>query len=76
MSDKKAELQARTRFFFSQDQDSHWYMVPDCLRKDWEAMTANDLDEDAADSFDAKFGDYRLSGGIGRITFENPKEEA
>jgi hypothetical protein len=31
------------RFFFAQDQDSHWYLIPEAKRAVWEKMTVNDL---------------------------------
>lgn len=57
-------------YFFSQDGDSHWYMVPERLRARWQEFTSNDLeDEDEIQLFMDEFGEYAVGGGISGITF-------
>jgi len=64
------------RFFFDQDCSSHWYMVPDKLREEWNRLNTivsnNEEDYESIEEFDSKFGQYSLGGGITHITFENP----
>ena len=62
------------RFFFDQDQDCHWYMIPADLKSKWLEMTVNDLHDDKIDEFEHTFAQYRTGGGISHITFENPTE--
>ena len=63
------------RFFFAQDQDSHWYLIPEAKRAVWEKMTVNDLDDDnEIAKFERTFGKYRTGGGINRYSFTDPKE--
>lgn len=63
------------RFFFDQDCDSHWYMVPVSMRSVWEEMTVNDpVDDESIDAFLDTFEIYRLDGGISHITFAAPEE--
>lgn len=60
------------RYFFSQDGDSHWYMIPVELADEW--VQINDV-EDAWELPEwQKFEDCRLSGGPHGITFQNPIE--
>lgn len=68
------------RYYFTQDPSSHWYLLPVKFREEFEALSeiaCNDDEAgyDAGDIIDTKFGEYRTGGGIGHITFENPKEE-
>ena len=61
-------------YFFSQDQDSHWYMIPADKRKRWNEV--NNLDSDSPDTWKAfeEFEQYRTGGGIGHIEFmSDPK---
>jgi len=63
------------RFFFDQDQDAHWYMIPEGLRETWQSMTANDTeDEVEIDRFNVLFGHYRTGGGISDISFCDPRK--
>ncbi len=59
------------RFFFSQDGDSHWYMIPVSLKERWNKYSNEDSDE-AEDIINSEFGQFRTGGGISNITFENP----
>lgn len=57
-------------YFFGQDQDSHWYMIPSELREEWCKYTINDLEDyDEIDEFISKFSQYMTGGGIGDIEF-------
>lgn len=57
-------------YFFDQDQDCHWYMIPSSLRAEWQTMTANDTDDqDELDKFDVLFAHHRTGGGISNIDF-------
>ena len=74
------------RFFFDQDESSHWYMIPERLRglwNEWEALPdAWDLVEGERetlrgkqDEFERTFEPHRLGGGITHFTFTDPQEE-
>lgn len=70
------EMESSGRFYFGGDGDGHWYMYPAELREKWSEMTINDLEnDDEIEEFESIFGDYRLSGGIEQISFENPRQE-
>lgn len=58
-----------TRYFFSQDESSHWYMIPEDKRELWEEL--NNM-EDGWDDERWCFDEYRTGGGIEQISFENP----
>jgi hypothetical protein len=56
------------KYFFSQDQDCHWYMIPVEKRKRWQELM-NGSGDDNDDAINTEFGDYRTGGGIGNIEF-------
>ena len=65
------------KWFFGQDESSHWYMIPFELRDKWQEMTLNDFDDDDyedIEEFERLFGEYMLGGGIESYVFENPTE--
>lgn len=64
------------RYFFDQDDSSHWYMVPENLREKWQELTENDIDPtdyERQEEFGVLFDRYRLDGGITDIHFADPK---
>lgn len=74
------------RYFFDQDESSHWYMIPVRLREEWKRWEylceryyseceMMDSEVNEMEVLDSIFDKCRLSGGINYITFENPKEE-
>lgn len=62
-------------FFFSQDESSHWYMIPTSLKSRWKELNSRGEDDDEAnDLIESEFGQYRTGGGIENISFENPQK--
>ena len=61
------------KYFLSQDDDSHWYLIPVELRAEFAAAREKGGDDDW-EKFIDKFDQYRLSGGPGSYTFEKPEE--
>jgi len=59
------------KFFFSQDDSCHWYMIPVERREEW--SKASDLNLDTDEGYDewqnGNWEDYRTGGGIGDIEF-------
>ncbi len=57
--------------FFSQDNDSHWYMIPVEKRTRWNELCAKDNgdNEEINDAINTEFGEYRTGGGIDDIEF-------
>jgi hypothetical protein len=66
----KSHDQLPQRYFFDQDDCSHWYMIPEEWRDEW--IYLNELPEGWDHPEWQKFEDCRLDGGINYITFENP----
>lgn len=61
------------RYFFDQDQSSHWYMIPEGLRDDWdELMVRDEDDEENNEEIEDNFSEYRLDGGIRYYSFTDP----
>lgn len=58
------------RFFFDQDEEGHWYLVPESSREDWEDFVE---DEDRQDEGDVPDGATAIDG-VNRFVFENPRE--
>jgi hypothetical protein len=61
------------RYFFAQDDDSHWYMVPASRRAEWDAWQRADY----SDEYDiaAEANGWRTGGGIEGYTFADPRED-
>jgi hypothetical protein len=59
------------KFFFSQDDSCHWYMIPVERREEWEK--ARDLNLDRDEGYDewqkGNWEDYMTGGGIDDIEF-------
>jgi ferric-dicitrate binding protein FerR (iron transport regulator) len=61
------------RYFLSQDNSCHWYLVEAEHREEWEAW--RDLDEDDQRAWESpKFAEM-LCGSPSRVEFENPLEK-
>ncbi len=61
------------RFFFDQDNDSHWYLVPADRRAEWDAWRAiPDGDERGWEP--PEFAE-RMDGGPEFYTFADPRSE-
>ena len=62
---------AQERFFLDRDGDSHWYLVPEKNRAEWEAWF--NLPEDDEDSWEAPAFAQRIGRGAATVTFTNPE---
>lgn len=60
------------RYFFDQDNSSHWYLVDADKRKDWDAW--NELDEDDEEGWEEPDYATRINGGASNYTFADPIE--
>jgi hypothetical protein len=62
------------RYFFDQDESSHWYLIPEEWRDEWEKL--NDEEVENAWELDEwqKYEDCRIDG-ITDYSFENPIEK-
>lgn len=59
------------RFFFSQDDSCHWYMIPEKWKEEWYKLIE---DEECWDKPEwGKFEKCRTGGGISNISFTDPK---
>jgi hypothetical protein len=58
---------AMHRYFLSQDESCHWYIVRDDKRSEWE-----DWNNDPDDGFPPATIAYSVGGWPGQITFEKP----
>lgn len=61
------------RYFFGQDQSSHWYLIPDDRRLEWDTWT--NLDEDSEAAWTAPDFAEELGHHPSWTTFENPRHE-
>jgi len=71
-----------TRFFFDQDESSHWYMIPEEKRGRWDALNekAGELQErgketmleDLYGDMGDEFSEFRLDGGVRYYSFTDP----
>jgi hypothetical protein len=59
-----------SRYFLSQDQSSHWYLVPVEKRDEWEAWAS--IDEDDERAWMAPEYATALGGGPNLVTFSDP----
>jgi len=59
------------RYFFAQDDDCHWYMIPADRREEWQNAGHLNLDTDEGYEAWIKGGweNYRTGGGISDIEF-------
>jgi hypothetical protein len=57
----------KERYFLSQDQSSHWYVVPVSKQEEWEEW--NDLHEDDPKSWDAPEWATPVGGSYVLVTF-------
>lgn len=58
------------RFFFAQDNSTHWYLVPERLRQEWDDWC--ELDEDDEDLWTPPAGAVPLGTSPSHWTFTNP----
>lgn len=56
------------RYMFVQDNDCHWYMIPEDLEGSFYLLLDADLDP-----LWEEFKQYALGGGVQGITFTNPR---
>ena len=61
------------RFFLSQDGSCHWYLVPVDKRKEWEAWTA--IDEDDERAWTPPDYAEAIGGSPSRVEFESPTQQ-
>lgn len=63
------------KFFFTQDDSCHWYMIPVEKRDRWRQLNKRRPEIEGWDEYDYddaindEFGDYRTGGGISDIEF-------
>lgn len=64
-----------TQYFFSQDESSHWYMIPSERREEWNKAREMNIatDEGYQKWCDDGWDNYRTGGGIGHIDFYLPE---
>lgn len=58
------------RFYLTQDNDSHWYVVPVERQQEWDDWCAIDPDDERA--WDAPDFAQQVGGSYTLVTFENP----
>jgi len=61
------------RYRFLQDNDCHWYLIPEeqaQVFEQWSALT----DDNDKEFRDYRFEDRRISGPVEAFTFTDPKE--
>ena len=63
----------KERYFLSQDQSSHWYVVPVLKQEEWEEW--NNLSENDPKSWDAPEWAIRVGGSYTLVTFTDFKIE-
>jgi hypothetical protein len=61
------------RYFLDQDQDSHWFIVPESLREAWDAW--RELDPDDEKAWTAPKGCLELGSHPNTITFTDWKAQ-
>lgn len=59
------------RYFLDRDSSSHWYLVPEENRAEWQAWT--ELDEDDERAWDAPEFAERINSSPSSVTFEKPR---
>lgn len=59
------------RFFFDQDNGSHWYMIPEKCKEKWNEWL--NIPSDDERSWEAPEFAQRLDGGPEAVTFVDPK---
>lgn len=59
------------QYFISSDNSSHWYIIPESYRKEWDDWC--NLDEDDERSWDAPSFAEAIGGPPSQIIFINPK---
>jgi hypothetical protein len=64
------------KYFFDQDDSSHWYMIPAERRVEWNKAKEMDMEIDYSHKAwcDAGWDDYRTGGGISDIEFTIPQD--
>lgn len=69
------------RFRFMQDNDSHWYLIPEDQQQHFiEWLSLDDFTDRARETLNLfynqfKFEDRRISGPVEDFTFTEPKED-
>jgi len=58
----------RAKYFFTQDNSSHWYMIPVTLRAEWRELITKDC-EKHDEIINEDFSKYRTGGGIDHVEF-------
>lgn len=61
----------RKKYFFIQDENAHWYMIPVELRARWYELCQKcyEEDESACNALNNEFRQYSTGGGISNIEF-------
>lgn len=58
------------RFFLGQDNDCHWYVIPDARRDEWHTWL--NIPDDDERSWDAPEWAKPVGGAPGWVTFSDP----
>lgn len=61
------------RFYLSQDNDSHWYIIPVDNETDWQDFLELDPDDDEA--WEPPSFAVPTDGGPTMVTFTDPRQE-
>ena len=69
---KNVKYKLGERFCFSQDDSSHWYLIPVAKREIFDAMLFDICDTDDS-RFKAEFEEYKILGFIGCYSFLAPE---
>ena len=67
MSEKLGRVPGSTRFFMDTDGDSHWYVIPEDKRAEWDAFCAIPSDDER--SWDVPEWATRVGGSPTLVTF-------
>jgi hypothetical protein len=67
---QKIKNMKNKKYFFDQDNDSHWYMIPLDKKGEWTQWN----NDDDINKDHNKYNDYILNGYIDDISFENPQD--
>ena len=59
------------RYYLDTDNDSHWYLIPEEYRADWETFLS--LDSEDEHSWNVPAYARELGGGPNQVTFECPQ---
>lgn len=65
---------ANKKYCFRKDEDSHLYLIPLELSKEFDKKMTKAYKEDEFDEFNDQFDKYRKGTSVESFSFENPEE--